>query len=411
MQQLGINTIRVYNLDAGLDHNECVSIFNAAGIYMILDVNSGLEGQYLDRSDPSSTYTLEYMQHIFGIVEAFSTFPNVLGFFSGNEIINQDSATEAPAYIRAVTRDLKQYISLHSNRAVPVGYSAADVDTLLHDSWNYLGCELANSTYSKIDFFGLNDYEWCGNSSYTVSGYNVLVDLFAETSIPVFFSEYGCNLVEPRTFTNVPVLYGDEMSILSGGLVYEFTEEADNYGLVDINSTSELTILQDYVYLQEELAKIDIGSLTSMNSSAEAQTATSCATSLITASSFLDSWSLPARPSGGDALVTSGLSSSNPGSIVSVTATTMSPTVIGTAGATETGLKLVILDNDQSNYPGLAKTYSAASGTSTGTGSGTGTSTATGTKASSTKKSAASAIMVFQCGAITVGAFLLLLVL
>lgn len=409
MQQLGVNTIRVYNLDGNLDHNECVSIFNAAGIYMILDVNSGLTGQYLDRSDPSSTYTLSYLEHIFGIVEAFAPFPNVLGFFAGNEIINQDSATDAPAYIRAVTRDLKQYISLHIDRAIPVGYSAADVDTLLHDSWNYLGCELSNSTFSKIDFFGLNDYEWCGNSSYTVSGYNVLVDLFADTTIPVFFSEYGCNLVEPRTFTNVPVLYGDEMSVLSGGLVYEFTEETDSYGLVDINSTSEVTILQDYVYLQQELAKIDIQSLTSMNSSAEAQTATSCATSLITASSFLDSWSIPARPSGGDALVTSGLSSSNPGSTVSVTATTMSPTVINTAGATETGLKLVILDDDQSNYPGLASTYSAASGTATG--SKTGTSTASGSTASATKKSAASSIMVFQCGAITVGALLLLLVL
>lgn len=41
MQQLGVNTVRVYNLAVDVDHDECVSIFNAAGMYLLIDVNTG----------------------------------------------------------------------------------------------------------------------------------------------------------------------------------------------------------------------------------------------------------------------------------------------------------------------------------------------------------------------------------
>jgi hypothetical protein len=318
MQQLGVNTIRVYNLSPDLNHDECVSIFNAAGMYMIIDVNSGLSGQYIDRSDPSSTYTLDYMNHIFQMIEAFWDYPNLLGFFAGNEILNQDSSTDAPAYIRAIVRDLKEYLALHAPRQIGVGYSAADVSTMLTDTWSYLGCGLENSTYSRMDFFGLNDYEWCGDSSYTESGYSALTAEFANTDIPVFFSEYGCNNVYPRTFTNVPVLFGSDMTTLSGGLVYEYTQESDNYGIVAINSSTEVTLLQDYVNLQKEFAKIDMSSLTAVNKTAEAQETTACAASLITESTFLANWDLPTRPKGGDDLVTSGITSASTGALTSV---------------------------------------------------------------------------------------------
>lgn len=389
MQKLGVNTIRVYNLAADLDHNECASIFNAAGIYMLLDVNSGLYGTYMDRSDPSSTYTKTYLEHIFGIIEAFAPFPNTLGFFAGNEIINEDSTYKAPLYIRAIVRDMKEYIANNIDRSIGVGYSAADVSTMLTDTWNYLGCALGNSTSSNIDFFGLNDYEWCGNSTYTESGYNKLVSMFEGTNIPVFFSEYGCNEVEPRTFTNVEAMYGDQMTVLSGGLVYEYSEESDDYGLVDINSTTEVTLLTDYVYLKEEFAKIDMDTLTSVNKTAEAQSASSCSAAMITETAFIDTWDLPDRPTGGDALVSSGISSSNPGSLVSVTKTTMPATVYNTALAAETGYALVILDADDSNYPGLIDSYTS-SGESQMSSNSSSSSSSSSNSTSSTKTGAAS---------------------
>lgn len=222
MQQLGVNTIRSYNVDPSLNHDDCASIFNDVGIYMLIDVNSPLAGQSIDRSDPSGSYTLSYLEHIFTVVEAFKSYPNTLGFFAGNEIINTVQTGQAnPPYIRAVQRDLKNYISAHASRTIPVGYSAADVAEVLQDTWAYLQCNISSDDTSRSDFFGLNDYSWCGESAtFTSSGYNTLVAMFSNTTIPVFFSEYGCNVPEPRYFNEVQALYGSQMTVLSGGLVY-----------------------------------------------------------------------------------------------------------------------------------------------------------------------------------------------
>ena len=61
MQDLGLNTIRVYNVDPDLNHDDCASVFNEVGIYMIVDVNSPLSGQSIDRSDPAGSYNTDYL--------------------------------------------------------------------------------------------------------------------------------------------------------------------------------------------------------------------------------------------------------------------------------------------------------------------------------------------------------------
>lgn len=127
MQNLGVNTIRSYNLNPSLNHDECMSIFNSVGIYIILDVNSPAANQHLDRSDPASTYTKAYLTHVFTMIEAFKNYPNTLAFFSGNEIMNDvESSMANPPYVRALQREMKSYIKNHANRTIPVGYSAAD---------------------------------------------------------------------------------------------------------------------------------------------------------------------------------------------------------------------------------------------------------------------------------------------
>lgn len=68
MQNLGVNTIRVYNLDPTVNHDDCASIFNAAGIYMLLDVNTPKVS--LNSEKPWTTYTGAYLEHVFTVVEA-----------------------------------------------------------------------------------------------------------------------------------------------------------------------------------------------------------------------------------------------------------------------------------------------------------------------------------------------------
>lgn len=100
MQSLGINAIRVYNVDPDVNHDTCASIFNAAGIYMLVDVNSPIVGESIDRSAPWTTYTTAYLNRTFAVVEAFKGYPNTLAFFSGNEVINDiPSGINAP-YMR-----------------------------------------------------------------------------------------------------------------------------------------------------------------------------------------------------------------------------------------------------------------------------------------------------------------------
>ena len=101
LQRLGVNTIRVYNVDPTFDHNDCASIFNAAGIYMILDVNGPGSGESINRDEPWTSYHEGYLTRIFGVVENFKGYPNTLAFFSANEVMNDQATGKVnPQYIR-----------------------------------------------------------------------------------------------------------------------------------------------------------------------------------------------------------------------------------------------------------------------------------------------------------------------
>lgn len=402
MQRAGFNTVRIYNLDPTIDHTACMSIFNAAGIYVVLDVNSPLPNQSLNRVAPWESYNPDYMQRVFAMVEAFKNFNNTLGFFSANEVINEDSVPQTPQYIRAVTRDLKDYIAKHSPRTIPVGYSAADVRPLLMDTFNYLGCNLANDTSSKMDFFGLNSYSWCGSSAtFQTSGYDVLTSDFANTTIPVFFSEYGCNQVLPRTFPEVQAIYSAPFDgVFSGGLVYEYSQEPNDFGLVVLNDNGSVTLRTDYQSITSQFQKINLQALTAANSTATSQTAPACSNIQIT-SNLTDSFAVPARLSGIQSLIDNGVNGTYPSGFSQVSNTQEAATVYNPDGSTVTGLSLRVLAGDQSNLPG-----DNVSGTNGTSGPGLN-STATGSgNPKSTGKNAAPSVQVHS-GAIVLAALTL----
>ncbi|KAI4147535.1 MAG: hypothetical protein L6R39_003089 [Caloplaca ligustica] len=375
MQRLGINTIRVYNLDPSLNHDMCASIFNAVGIYMLLDVNSPLPNESLNPGDLSSSYNSAYLNRIFAVVEAFKNYPNTLGFFGGNEVI-QDPGSQGtvPPYIRAVTRDLKNYIAKNSARNIPVGYSAADVRDFLADSFAYLSCDINGSTsdLSRIDFFGLNSYSWCGDSTFQNAGYDKLVQMFASTTIPVFFSEYGCNKVQPRIFTEVQALYGPNMTgVMSGGIIYEYVQEiSNNYGLVDLYDNGTAALRIDYDTLQKQYNKLDIKQLQSGNASATALTSPKCSSDLIVEADFAKSFKVPSIPSGGQTLIDNGIKNPNVGKLVPVTQTAVKADVYGSNGGLIKDLAIKPLPEDQSNTPNGQDTTGSTSPSPSGTSSG-----------------------------------------
>jgi hypothetical protein len=245
-KDLGLNTIRVYTVDNTADHDECMGMLADAGIYLALDVNTPLYS--INRAEPEVSYNKVYLQSIFATIDKFQKYDNTLLFFSGNEVINDDDTTSCAPYVKAVTRDIKSYINARGYRSIPVGYSAADVESNRFEMAEYMNCGV---DAVRSDFYAFNDYSWCdGASSFTVSGWDKKVEKFSNYSIPLFLSEYGC-ITNERTFDAVKSIYDDDMTaVYSGGLVYEYSEEGSGYGLVKIsgNGVSEL---DDYTSLKK----------------------------------------------------------------------------------------------------------------------------------------------------------------
>ncbi|OLN86710.1 1,3-beta-glucanosyltransferase gel2 [Colletotrichum chlorophyti] len=394
LQRLGANAIRVYNLDPNLNHDACASIFNAAGMYMILDVNSPLPGESITSFQPWTSYYAAYMNRTFAIVEAFKGYPNTLAFFSGNEVMNNvQTAADVPPYLRAITRDLKNYISKHSDRAIPVGYSAADVRSILVDSWNYVMCAENGDEKdpSRADLFGLNSYSWCGDSDFHKSTYDQLVSSLKNTAIPVFFSEFGCNEVTPRVFTEIGAIYGPDMNtVFSGGLVYEYSQEANNFGLVKVNDDKSVQLLVDYNNLATQYAKVDFKTLQATKAPTNSPKPPKCDPSLIKEKGFNNNFTLPVVPPGGQDLINKGIENKPSGKIISISDWSIKYKVYDTDGKTEiTGLAVKPLADTDSNTPGT-NTGGSSSG---GSGSGSATTPGSSSSPSSTNKPNAGAAL------------------
>jgi len=232
-KKLGINTVRVYTVDNTANHDECMSALADAGIYLALDVNSPKYS--LNRNEPDVSYNDVYLQSVFATIDAFAGYTNTLLFFSGNEVINADNNTNCAPYIKATTRDMKQYIGKQGYRKIPVGYSATDVESNRFEMAQYMNC---GTDDQRSDFYAFNDYSWCDPSSYSISGWDQKVKQYGNYGLPLFLSEYGC-ITNERKFQEIASLYDPKMTgVYSGGLVYEYSEDGSGYGLVKISGNN-----------------------------------------------------------------------------------------------------------------------------------------------------------------------------
>ena len=122
------------------------------------------------------------------------------------------------------------YVSSNSNVQGNAKLTAADIPELRPMLQNYMAC---GNAADVSDFFSLNVYEWCGDSSYEVSGYSMLEQNATNLNIPIFISETGCRTPPPRLFTDQASIFGQNMSnTWSGAIIYEWIEEANKYGLI-----------------------------------------------------------------------------------------------------------------------------------------------------------------------------------
>lgn len=250
LQKLRTNVIRVYAINPESNHDSCMNALADAGIYVISDLSA--PDISINRDDPA--WTDEIYTRYTSVVDALANYTNTLGFFAGNEVSNTPNTTDASAFVKAAVRDTKAYIKAKNYRTIGVGYATNDDSTIRVDMADYFNC--GTNAANAIDFWGYNIYSWCGESSYTESGYDVRTEEFSNYSVPSFFAEYGCNTVQPRTFSEVDALYGSNMSgVWSGGIVYMYFQEANDYGLVTVSGTTVST-LTDFSYLSSRLATV-----------------------------------------------------------------------------------------------------------------------------------------------------------
>ena len=165
------------------------------------------------------------------------------------------NASDVAPYVKAAIRDIKAYRNSKKYRNIPVGYSAgtylvfppaqkydadlspADIPELRPMLQNYLAC--GDDDADRADFFSLNAYEWCGSASnYVQSGYSMLQQNASDYNIPIFLSETGCIKPKPRLFEDQTAIFGKVMDgTWSGAIIYEWIEEANDYGLVEYGPT------------------------------------------------------------------------------------------------------------------------------------------------------------------------------
>lgn len=231
LKDLGVNTVRVYIADNSKSHKDCMNMLADAGIYLVVDVNN--EKYSINNLSPHKSYNAAYLQNVFATVEEFAQYPNTLAFFSGNEVISDRAGTDKAApYVKAVTRDIKNYMNSRGLRKVPVGYSAADVSQNRFQTAQYMNC---GSDDMRSDFFAFNDYSFC-NTDFKTAGWDVKVKTYSDYGLPIFLSEYGCIKNRPRKFEEVEALMSSEMtSVYSGGLMFEYSYETNMFGIVDVD--------------------------------------------------------------------------------------------------------------------------------------------------------------------------------
>lgn len=164
--------------------------------------------------------------------------------------------------------------------------------------------------------------------------------------------------------------------VLSGGLVYEFSQEVAGFGLVNINSNGSVQLLSDYDTLQKQFNTLNVTMLQGVKAGNTTVVAPTCSSSLITDQGFANNFTIPAVPPGAQDLINNGISPAPVGKLVTVSSTKVTQTVQGSNGQVMSGLAIQPLADDQSNNPSGAtpstSTTSSAPAATTSKKSGAG---------------------------------------
>ncbi|KAF8078249.1 glycoside hydrolase family 72 protein [Lyophyllum atratum] len=294
LQQLGVNAIRVYSVNSSLNHDACMTALSSAGIYTIIDLALPLNGS-IDRIVPS--WSTNILDQYINTIDAFSKYDNVLAFNVGNEVVVNNGTAVAP-FVKAAARDVRAYLNSKSF-SVLVGYAAINGPSNFRDPLaNYLSCDLSggNKDSTAIDIYGLNDYSWCGDSTFQNSYAGTFGD-FAGYNAAAYLSEFGCVSSPPRLWTESGAIFSTDMSpVWSGGVAFSYfpaQSAAGQFGIVTISADGKTVTTSD----DFDRLKTQYNQATGPNSPAKASAPAAAYPSCPTVNNtFVASTTLPPTP-------------------------------------------------------------------------------------------------------------------
>ncbi|TMW59265.1 hypothetical protein Poli38472_004334 [Pythium oligandrum] len=261
MQQLGVNTIRLYSIDPSKSHDAFMCACSEAGIYVLVGMTAPCENCSVIDEKPPACYPSELFSRVQMVYNAMAVYDNTLGFSVGNEnnlqIKHGPGGTITAPCVKALLRDARTYASscTETLRQVPIGLDIADIPP--RDQWlQYYDCVIDDDENTRADWLGFNPYVECdplGNQDYTDSeGLQSLMKEYKDVgySRPLMFGEFGCNegtnTIEgwenQRSFNDAKWMNDEpEMQAeIVGGNVFEFTTEIAN-----LQKTKKITKTKD----------------------------------------------------------------------------------------------------------------------------------------------------------------------
>lgn len=242
-QSLGINTVRIYAVNPGLDHSGFMCALKERGMYVIVDITASCEGCAVAHYDAPDCYPAELKTRGQFVINIFSKYENVLAFSAGNEaqLFTPGEPPENNGVCqKQFMRDMRAYIqSCPTIRQIPVGVIVADVDRDLNAL--YYNCRSdAADELENAEWYGLNVYLHCDGTAQSIAdleGYNQLLADHQQyqIAVPVVIAEFGCpgsnfptidGFPAQRDFLDVEAIFtSDFVEYFNGAVAFEYSVE------------------------------------------------------------------------------------------------------------------------------------------------------------------------------------------
>uniref|UniRef100_A0A7S1Y2V1 Asl1-like glycosyl hydrolase catalytic domain-containing protein n=1 Tax=Grammatophora oceanica TaxID=210454 RepID=A0A7S1Y2V1_9STRA len=250
LQELGVNAVRLYNVNPNLNHDEFMCALDEAGIYALVGLGNECEGCEITDEDAPNCYPAALKARGQRVISEFSKYTNVLGFSAGNQA-NLAAIGEPErngVCQKKFIRDMRSYVqSCGDNdgndgmRKIPIGVVSADVDRA--DNAEFYGCRSdPDDEFENAEFYGINVYLHCNGGVTDTSDLGAYMNLKEGfdsygLNVPVMLTELGClhesfeevdGYEAQRNFLQLEALYSEEyVETFAGGFVFEYSTELE----------------------------------------------------------------------------------------------------------------------------------------------------------------------------------------